>query len=568
MARQWKLRPHDTELEYQHLINGWEPLMARLLAQRGIGMQEADQFFAADLADIDLFKPLGGIDQAADLLLTAARRQNTSVGVIGDYDADGVTSSAMFQRICRALGLECQVFLPHRVQHGYGLNPKTVPAFCEFIQKPPRLLFILDCGTSSEAEVCQLREFGISQIVIIDHHIPESSRLSKSADILVNWRLCGGSEMCTAGEVLMLARALDRRTDKKHDFFNQLLPLAAIGTVADISPIARENRVIVRHGLAKVGESNYIGLRMLAEICNMIDGRLSQMDVSFGLAPRLNAAGRINSAYLSYNLMVEDKIGAAGSIVSELDMMNKERKHICNELTAQALEAAEKSNFTNGLLLINPEWNVGVVGIVASRIVDRFGIPTIVMGQTNGTIKGSGRSLGTTNIKAIMDSCAEMFSNYGGHEMACGAALKPEYVATAPKLFDEACRNYYAKHGVPIIDRFYDAALKPTTITVRLCDQLIETFYPYCDDNNPEPVFLLSNAKVVWSKPWRGDDWQLMTYELEKDGIRIPIKFKTFDEEFGSGLEGKTLDMYFSFTQSYGTKYGPELWIVDVIRKD
>jgi len=563
MSKTWKLRPHNDDLERSLLESGQEPIMARLLSQRNITPDVVRDFFDANLSELENYKPLGGTPEAAQMLIDLAKEKK-GVCILGDYDADGVMSTAMMVFICRKLGIPYHVFIPDRFKHGYGLNPKSVEAFNQDVQATnPGLIIALDCGTSSENEMKILKQSG-AKILVIDHHIPNEGQKSISADILINWRLCGGSEMCTAGQVLMLAKAIDNLS--KTSLFTELLPMAAIGTVADISPIVWENRIIVRNGLSRAGNSPSLGLRMIVESMYLGDVEVSQSDVSFRIAPRINSAGRVQKAELAYRLMVEEDIGSAGALLNEIENLNMERRELCSKITEEAIEQARKQSFKNGLMLINPEWHIGVVGIVASRIVEEFGVPALVMGSSKGMVKGSGRSLDGINIKAVLDSCSELFDVYGGHEMAVGASLKSESLSIAPQKFDEACGKYYEKNGRPDFSQYYDIDLHPNSVRILIPKMLKDNLFPYCDQHNPEPIFKLWGVKVTNCSITNRDGWRRVTYTIESlEGRRIPMKLVTFDESYGPGLIDKTIDVFFKFPQMINTKWEPSLELIDIV---
>ena len=563
---QWIERAVDTALEAEHLRFGRNPLMCRLLAQRNITPGNVDIFFAPQLDYINWEDSLPGSRAAAKLLLSVMK-QKGRVAVIGDYDVDGVTSSAMIQLLCRDLGIECHVFLPSRLEHGYGLNPKTVPAFIESVGKPPDLLIAADCGTSSEPELEALRKFGAKRIAIIDHHIEDPARFSASADCIVNWRQGKNierQEMCTAGEVFVLAKILEKMLDR--DLTSELLPLAAIGTVADISPITGLNRIIVKNGLARVGRVQKPGLKMLLEKCGLDENGISQTDISFKLAPRLNATGRMGKPNPSYDLLVGDDPVRAAELLDELEACNVERKLLLNQITEEAVEMANQRKFKNGILLINPTWHVGIIGVVASRVSERFLLPSIIMGQAGKTVKGSGRSLDGVNLKAIMDTCSDLFSAYGGHEMAAGATLKAglEWDVAAQR-FDDACGKYFESNPRPSSDLYYDAELPPSMVGARFCNRLRETFYPYHKLTNPEPVFLMKQVQVNRTRFNEGDTWKLMSFEgrVDKFGT-LPLWFKSFNVDHHDIVEGQTVDVLFTCAQSWDQRYGPSLQIVGI----
>jgi len=566
MSTPWQPRPHDAQIEKDHLDRRLDPLVARLLAQRGVTAGNADLFFHPRVDMVNWAESLDGIKDAAKLLLATAKKKGR-VAVIGDYDADGTLSSAMLKLLCDELGIECYVFLPSRLEHGYGLNAKTVPAFMKAVGEPPDLLIAADCGTSSGPEVEALRKFGAKRIAIIDHHIADPKRFAAGADLVVNWRLGSGQELCTAGEVFVLAKTLEGMLGGRNFTRDTLLPLAAIATVTDECPVVGLNRIIVKNGLTHIGRTTLPGLKQLVERCECLtDEGVTQSDVNFQIGPRLNAVGRMGKADPSYDLMITKDVLRASALVDELDSTNNERKLLLAEMTEQAIEMVKAQGldkYQGGILLSRPDWHVGIVGVVASRIVDRYWLPTIIMGSVDGKVKGSGRSVTGVNLKAIMDSCAEMFEVYGGHEMAAGATLVAGREATATQDWNRACEQYFATRPRPQRVQYYDAELEPERVSVQLCNLLRETLYPYHrGGTNPEPVFLMREVEVTRTKMNNGDTWRLLSFEGRKGGRALPLWFKSFNKEHHDLIEGQTIDVLFKCAQSWKPRWGPSLEVV------
>lgn len=562
----WRERPNRPDLEAQHRSLQKNNVVARLLANRGIGTGEVGLFFNPKLDFINWRSALGGIRQAAELFLEV-RRRNGKIAVIGDYDVDGTASAAMLQLLCRQLGIHCHVFLPSRHEHGYGLNARTVPAFIQSVGTPPDLLIAADCGTSSDPEIEQLRKFGAHRIAIIDHHIADPKRFSKSADIVVNWRLGDDDEMCAAGQIFVMAKVIEAILDKK--LTTELLPLAAIATVADMSPVRGLNRVIVKNGLARAPKTNLPGLRYLLQTCDVDENGISQTDVAFNIAPRINAIGRMEKSNPAYELLVEENDAQAAILAEQLEECNHDRKVLQNEIVEAATEQADRLQKNgvgqHGLMLVDSQWNIGIVGVVASRIVERFFVPTLVMGGFEGHIKGSGRSMEGVHLKNIMDSCADkLFTAYGGHEMAAGATLKDEAVTRAAEIWDSACAEYFKHNPRPDPVLFYDAELPPEYVTADNCRHLRETFHPYDRSENPEPVFRMSGLDVSGVITKSGATHSLIRFSGRKGGWRLPLQFKSFRPEHQVVLDGQTIDILYTMSQSWNERFGPCLWVKDV----
>jgi single-stranded-DNA-specific exonuclease len=418
MAKEWKQRPHDLSLESDLLKAGYTPLISRLLSQRGVTADKARAFLDASPAYLSPVSSLHGIRKATTIMLKGSL-VGESVAVIGDYDVDGVLSTAMMKSICDDLHMPFRAFLPSRFDHGYGLNNRTVTSFLEQCGSTlPDILVTCDCGTSSEKWVKHLKQAGIGKILVIDHHIVEEQSLSLSADAVVNWRL-GGSEMCAAGHVFFLARALKEAAAEVN--VDALAAYAAVATIADVTPIKGDNRIIVRNGLKMFQDSTSVGLSMLAAKCELDHRNISQEDVSFKIAPRINAPGRMSHCNLSYDLVTETDYATAMEKANEIESINMNRRAVQQKIEEDCVGMIGEGFTGNGILVMDKAWHTGVIGIVAAGIARRYGVPCILMGEMNGEIKGSGRSIPGVNIKAIMDRCCHMFEGYGGHEAAAGS---------------------------------------------------------------------------------------------------------------------------------------------------
>jgi single-stranded-DNA-specific exonuclease len=480
----------------------------------------------------------------------------------------------MIKELCTELGLECYVFLPSRHDHGYGLNETSMAAFKEKLEEKkfkPDFLFILDCGSSNEAEILELREMGIEKIVILDHHIVVEERMSKSADALINWHLCDHEEMCTCGEVYQFIRSLRILTKKVNP--TEFLSYAAIGTIGDVSPLKGANRIIVKNGLTKYALDHVVGHGLNALlVTSKIDlDRVTQTDIAFKIVPKINAAGRMVDPYLAYYLLVEPDQSKVEGLARELNSLNDDRKKLQKDIEAQALKEVRDhlDRYPHGILLYNPGWPIGVVGIVAARVCETFNKPCAIAGLHKGKIKGSARSFGEIDLKAIMDDCQDMFAKYGGHKLAAGLTLKEDKVAEANERFNEACGKFMSENEIAKGDKFYDAELRPKTICFKTAKMLMENLYPYCNQNNEEPIFKVSNARVVKAELFEPKGWKILRFSCKQDEEEIPFEFMMFTEEFGSEIGGMNADVYFRFPQSYEpNSYGRyELQVVDIVKR-
>jgi len=557
------------EQRKQSQDNGAHPngIASSLLSIRNL--EESESFLNPSFKDFSDPSSIYGCSEVAEYFSKAVK-EKLKVAVIGDYDVDGVVSASMLKMFFDAFGVPCHVFLPHRIEQGYGLNAKTMASFLKDCDFQPDLVIAADCGTSSEEEISKLKESGVKTVLVIDHHKPNEGMFCKSADAIMNWRLGPGEETCTAGQIFHLARLYSKKYMPKGKKFpselSAFLPMAAVAIVADIMPISGDNRIIVRKGLERMNSAP-AGIVSLAKSCGMTEnGSITQKEIAFRIAPKINASGRIDSPVGAFDLVMEKDETLAEGHVETLNKWNKERQIIQKDISKEAIEQAKQSGFKNGIMVYNESWHVGVVGIVASRLVEEFGVPAIVIGESEGKRKGSARSVQGVSVKSVMDSCSKVFEAYGGHDMAAGCSLKEDYYETAAIEFDKACSKWYEDHGKPEIKKIYDMELEIQDLNLATARALKETLYPYCDVSNPEPIFKLSNVTIVDTYVKDGDTWKLTKFKCSKFGSPSKLSFVTFSSDFDDILKrDDEVDVYFSFGQNTEGDWPPGLEVVDVV---
>lgn len=543
-------------------------MLARLLAQRDIDEKDAESFIASEYQNLSHPHELHDVEKASRIFCDVALDKGT-VAIIGDYDCDGIVSSTMLKELCNVFELKCNVFLPSRLEHGYGLNEKTIAAFSESIDVVPDLLIVTDCGMNSRKEIEQLRDMGIGKIIIIDHHTGEEGSIATNADALVTWHLSDGfNEMCACGEVFQFIRGI-RWITKRVDPI-EFLTYAAIGTVADVSPVIGDNRIIVRNGLTEYAINHVLGagLNALLKQSKIHPTALTQEDVGFRIAPRINAVGRMYHPDIVHGLLVERDVQSAEKLADYIISYNTERKQVQSKIEEEARDIVDSEQFSHGILVYGKDWHIGVVGIVAARLADTYDKPALVIGYRDGIWKGSGRTAHGINLKEILDLCPELFEGYGGHAGAVGVTLKDDCLSKAPRIFNEACKQYLKGHPLgDNPDNLFDATLKLKAVTPDVCKTILQ-LYPFCNANNPEPLFQLKDVNVVEANFIEKDTWRLLKFYVEKDGVKIPHYFKTFAPPCGAEIEGRKANVIFSFPQK--TKdpanrfFGFELNVVDI----
>ncbi len=400
--------------------------LSQLLWQRGLHSREAmQQYLSPYLRQLAPLCEWPGLEESAEVL-DQGLREGRRLAIWGDYDVDGVTSTALVKHFLTAHGIQTLHHLPNRMREGYGMNVAGVEALYE---QGARMLLTVDCGISDFAPVARARELGML-VVVSDHHLP-GERLP-DAHAICNPRLreCPCPALAGVGVAFFLMCALNTRlgtrTGHRADV-RTLLDLVALGTIADVVDLAGQNRVLVKNGLLVLAEGRRVGMAALKEVSGYAAGAaVGAGQVAFGLAPRINAAGRMGRADLALDLLMSDDPEVARRLAATLDGMNEERKNEEERIQQAALEQAETQLGRNALVLYGEDWHSGVIGIVASRVVEAHYRPTIILCREGERIKGSGRSVGEFHLYDGLCRCADLFQSFGGHKLAAGLSLAPE----------------------------------------------------------------------------------------------------------------------------------------------
>ncbi len=485
---------------------GVSPVLAELILRLGLGDAGAVGKFLrpalAGLADPFL---LPNLDAAVARLRTAFANREDIV-VLGDYDVDGVTSTALLVSILRRFGASPRFIVPRRMEDGYGLSRSAIDRALELGR--PGLFIALDCGTNSHDEIAYLSAQGID-VIVIDHHRSKERPLAQGLLINPHVHACAdGSDaawrnLCTVGLVFKLVHGLLKQLRAENHpvalglKLSDYLDLVALGTVADLVPLTGENRILACHGLKILQAAARPGLSALMQVAGVKPGQeILTVDVSYRLGPRINASGRLADAALSVELMLSDDEKFCTDTAQALDAFNRERQGIERAITEEAERIIEK-NFADapGVVLFGENWHPGVVGIVAGRVSRKYHRPCIVLGNEAGLAKGSGRSVDGINLVEILGTCDEHLASWGGHPMAVGISLPQEKIGAFRAQFAEAVRTGGGQRAEPSLE--IAAWLTLAEVDAQLMDELA-VLHPY-GQGNPEPVFGLCN--VVLSAP-------------------------------------------------------------------
>jgi len=494
-------RPEPEGLLQREL--GISPRLAGLLANRDIVTPEAaDAFLSARLAEHlrspMLFRDMG---RAAERVVTALRR-GERLAIYGDYDVDGISGSAILLTFLRELGHEPLLHIPHRLRDGYGV---TEPGIRRLAEGGAQVMITVDCGAVAHREIALAGELGIEAIVC-DHHQISGTPLPAHA-VLNPIEPDGGfpfAGLCGAGVAFYLAMGIRMRLREAGvaplPDLRRYLDLVTLGTIADIVPLVEENRVLVKHGLRELTQSARPGMVALKTVSGV--AAVSSGAVGFRLAPRLNAGGRLADATRSVELLSTTDRARAEQLAQELDQENRARQAIEMEILGDAIARVEETpDFAQrrSIVLASPEWHPGVIGIVASRLVERYYRPTILIAadETKGIGRGSGRSIRHFNLHDAVTACRESLEGFGGHRMAIGLSIRSERVAEFAERFEDAVRARTSEENfVPETD--VDAELSFRDVDEGLLADL-ERLEPF-GMGNPEPVFCSRGVTVASSR--------------------------------------------------------------------
>ncbi|MBI5699769.1 single-stranded-DNA-specific exonuclease RecJ [Candidatus Saganbacteria bacterium] len=492
MQKLWRLFPQDAERAFklsQELK--LTPLTAQVLINRGLNEAgRARQFLKPSLSYLrDPFE-IPHIKSAAERVLKAAQ-SGEKVLVYGDYDVDGVTGTVIMLETLRHLGMKPEFYIPHRYGEGYSLNSEAVKKFKD---EGVKLIITVDCGIASLIEIELANSFGMEVIVTDHHNLPAKL---PNAFSLVNPKLIKEEHpskyLSGAGVAFKFAWALLRSAgDKENGFLTDLLDLAALGTVADVVPLTDENRILAVVGINRINEKKRLGLKHLAEAAG-ISGRVSIDRINFGLSPRINASGRLEHASLSVKLLTSTDPVEARTLAQQLNSINTRRQGIGGDIQEEVFSQLKVTDDQKIIVASGEGWHPGVIGIVASRVVDAYFRPTVLIGINEGVGRGSARSIEDFNIFAVLDTCRDLFSDFGGHEGAAGFEIDPGNIPELKRRLEEKLREFATSEiFTPKLE--IDCELDAKQITLGLIKEL-EALAPH-GQGNPAPVFMTRGLKI------------------------------------------------------------------------
>ncbi|MEW5924189.1 MAG: single-stranded-DNA-specific exonuclease RecJ [Candidatus Zixiibacteriota bacterium] len=493
----WVIAPEpDAELLQDIAVKtGLDKIIVKILFNRQIDTVETIQKFLhptlTDLRDPFL---LYGMDKAVERILDALR-ENERIMVYGDYDVDGITAASLLYLVLNKLGAQVTYYLPNRLIEGYGLSTDGIK---EAQEKGISLIISVDTGVTAVQEVEFARSLGI-ECILTDHHEPGET-LPKSV-ALVNPKLkeCNyeHGDLSGVGVAWKLAEALYRRLQQDRTELEEHLDLVALGTSADIVPLVGENRVLTKFGIRQISRTTKPGLKSLAFVSGLMGKEIGTGQVVFILAPRINAIGRLGDAEMAIKLLTTKDEKLASEIARKLDRENQRRKNIDEKTLNDALEQIRQMvnlKEDRAIVLASEGWHQGVIGIVASRLVEKFHLPTVMIAIDNGEGKGSARSIPGFHLCDALKECEDLLLRYGGHKYAAGLTIKPDKIDAFRERLKEVSKRMLTDDDL-VAKLYIDSEIELSQVDNRLLD-VIETFAPF-GPQNMRPVFLTRNCEIL-----------------------------------------------------------------------
>ncbi|OIO35629.1 MAG: single-stranded-DNA-specific exonuclease RecJ [Candidatus Omnitrophica bacterium CG1_02_44_16] len=494
MQKAWKIKEPDVELKNSLASDlSVSGLFAQLLINRGIsGKAEALSFLRPGLSGLHDPFAMEGMAKCVERIRLAVKRKE-KVFIATDFDVDGVTSCVLLETELKRLKLEVAHYVPNRVKDGYGLNRQAV----ELAKRFGANVFIsLDCGITSVREIKELKNLKID-CLIVDHHEPPAGELPPAFAILdPKQKTCHYpfKDLAGVGLAYKLAQALGTSDPREH------LDLVALGTVADVVPLRGENRIFVKHGLDVLNATKKEGLKSLMAVAGIKKKKISTHSISFILAPRINASGRVDSANSSLDMLLSEDPKEADRLAQYINENNKERQKIEEKVLTEAMGLIERDvNFKDDLIIVlcKEDWHPGVLGIVASKIVDRFYRPAIIISLQDNVGRGSARSVRNFHIYEALAQCGSFLKEFGGHKYAAGLTIDRANIAEFKAFLNVIARAKFKNENLsPILE--VDAQIPLSLIDERLFRD-IDRLSPY-GEGNRRPIFV-SRDLVVKSKP-------------------------------------------------------------------
>jgi single-stranded-DNA-specific exonuclease len=489
----WTLLTPDDKavLALSKAINVSQPV-ARALCNRGITTyDEAKEYFRSSIEHLPSPFLLQHMQSAVDRIVEAIRKHE-KIMLYGDYDVDGTTGTAMLFLFLKEQGAEVSYYINDRFTEGYGLSPEGIDSA---VAENITLVITVDCGIRANEAIERCSEHGID-VIVCDHHEPDEL---PPAYAILNPKVPGSTypfrELCGCGVAFKLIHAIAGHSGADAESWQKYLDFVAIATAADMVSLEQENRTLVREGLERMRTKPRANLKAMFSLMKVPSSEIGMFHIAFGIAPRINAAGRMHSAHLAVQWLLSDSADDSQRYAEELERMNLLRREIDGDIMTKAEKMLEGhfASYCSSIVLYDESWHLGVLGIVASKMLEKHYLPTVILGSMNGFIKGSVRSVEGLNIYEALQECSRYLEQFGGHHQAAGITLRPENLAGFRKQFNEVCSSLLSI-GERQKELVVDSQLALEDITPKFINVLGQ-FAPF-GYGNREPLFISGELQL------------------------------------------------------------------------
>jgi single-stranded-DNA-specific exonuclease len=538
----WRVHPVTDEARRIAKHSQVHPIVASILTRRGLNSAEdVQKFLDPRLENLESPYAFQDMVKAVERIQSAIRKKE-KILIFGDYDVDGVTASAILYPVLRSMGADVEVHIPHRLHEGYGLNRASIEPW---VLRSIGLVITVDNGITGVEAVKFLNSHHID-VVIVDHHVPKDEVPPAYAFISsAVGDQKGDPNLAACGLAFKLAWALLGDLEKVLPY----LDIVTLGTIADLAPVQGDNRILLKHGLNYLARTQRVGLKALMQEARIKPQYIGYRDIAFGLGPRINASGRMGSPLNAFKLLTTDNVVEARNLAQILEEGNRDRQKVeASAYLAAAKQVEERAEFHDQPVLVvnSPDWHEGILGIVASRLVERFKKPAIVISTRSGVGKGSGRSLPGFSIFKNVLECEDLLANFGGHAQACGLSIKPENIEPFRRSLNEAARRLLSGSSADE-DVWVDADIQASELSGSLLKDLerLEPFGP----GHAKPLFVTRQMRVRGDVKKRGKDtlqcW--MTDADDKVTCEV-IGFRSYERWLANDHQQKIFDIIYQPT--------------------
>ena len=540
------------------------PVIGKLLSRRGVKTaDEARKFFHPQLLDLlDPFR-MKDMDKAVERLNEAMGRKE-KILIYGDYDVDGCTSVALVYRFLQKYYSNLDFYIPDRYDEGYGVSIRAIDLAKE---NGVSLIIVLDCGIKAHEEISYAKENGID-FIICDHHVPDAQLPpavailnAKRADDDYPFKELSG---CGVGFKFMQAFALSNNIAFKH--LIPLLDLCAVSIAADLVPVLNENRILAYHGLRMLNSSPSIGLKAIIDSCGLTGKSLTMNDIVFRIGPRINASGRMQNGRVSVQLLIAHDLDSANEIAQQINLYNDERKELDKKMTEEAHEIVENTpelKESNGIVIYNENWHMGVIGIVASRLTELYYRPAVVLTRSGDCLIGSARSVEGFDIYKAIEHCKDLLENFGGHTYAAGLSIPIENLVAFRTRFNEYVKTHISDtHDLPVLNIDLEVHFAEINRHVNSMLKHMEPFGP----QNEKPVFCSYNVFDYGTSKVVGKEQEHIRLELIDNSTRKVQKGIAFKQssELQYVKTKESFDIAFTVEDNVRKENEIQLHILDI----